>query len=121
MAKEFLAYFGKTNHKRLSGFTEEALQALQDHAWPGNVRELRNAVERAVILSSGNTVDTNDLLENTHQSPTSISLGDMVPLTAVEEQHIRRVLAKAASLQEAADILGIDQTTLWRRRKTYGI
>jgi NtrC-family two-component system response regulator AlgB len=121
MAKDFLAYFGKTNHKRISGFTGEALQALQDHTWPGNVRELRNAVERAVILSSGETIDTNDILENTHRSPTSISLGDTVPLTAVEEQHIRRVLAKASSLQEAADILGIDQATLWRRRKTYGI
>lgn len=121
MAKDFLAYFGKTNHKRISSFTGEALQALLDHTWPGNVRELRNAVERAVILSSGETIDANDILENPHRSSTSISLGDMVPLTAVEEQHIRRVLAKASSLQEAADILGIDQTTLWRRRKTYGI
>lgn len=121
MAQDFLAYFGKTNHKRISGFSEEALQALLDHTWPGNVRELRNAVERAVILSSGETIDTNDILENAHRPPTSIALGDMVPLTVVEEQHIRRVLAKASSLQEAADILGINQATLWRRRKTYGI
>jgi NtrC-family two-component system response regulator AlgB len=121
MAKDFLTYFAKTNHKRISGFTEEALQRLLEHSWPGNVRELRNAVERAVILSSGETIDTTDILENTPPSPASISLGDMVPLIAVEEQHIRRVLAKASSLQEAADVLGIDQTTLWRRRKTYGI
>jgi NtrC-family two-component system response regulator AlgB len=45
----------------------------------------------------------------------------MVPLSIIEELHIRRVLANASSLQEAADVLGIDQTTLWRRRKTYGI
>jgi NtrC-family two-component system response regulator AlgB len=49
------------------------------------------------------------------------SIGDMVPLSTIEELHIRRVLANASSLQEAADVLGIDQATLWRRRKTYGI
>ena len=42
-------------------------------------------------------------------------------LERVEEEHIRAVLASAKSLQEAADILGIDQATLWRRRKQYGI
>jgi NtrC-family two-component system response regulator AlgB len=121
MARDFLAYFGKTNHKRIAGFTEEALQALLDHAWPGNVRELRNAVERAVILSAGESIGANDLFENIPHPPSSVSLGDLLPLTVIEEQHIRRVLAKTSSLQEAADVLGIDQTTLWRRRKTYGI
>jgi NtrC-family two-component system response regulator AlgB len=44
-----------------------------------------------------------------------------VPLSAIEELHIRKVMAGTSSLQEAADILCIDQATLWRRRKTYGI
>jgi NtrC-family two-component system response regulator AlgB len=43
------------------------------------------------------------------------------PFEKIEEEHIRRVLATAKSIQEAADILGIDQATLWRRRKKYGI
>jgi NtrC-family two-component system response regulator AlgB len=47
--------------------------------------------------------------------------GDRVSLEKIEEEHIRRVLATTKSLQEAADILGIDQATLWRRRKKYGI
>ncbi|MCX5822858.1 MAG: sigma-54-dependent Fis family transcriptional regulator, partial [Deltaproteobacteria bacterium] len=47
--------------------------------------------------------------------------GDPLRLDRIEEEHIRRVLADARSLQEAADILGIDQATLWRRRKQYGI
>jgi NtrC-family two-component system response regulator AlgB len=47
--------------------------------------------------------------------------GDRVSLEKIEEEHIRRVLAMTKSLQEAADILGIDQATLWRRRKKYGI
>ena len=47
--------------------------------------------------------------------------GDMISLDKLEEMHIRRVLASSKSLQEAADILGVDQATLWRRRKRYDI
>ena len=47
--------------------------------------------------------------------------GTTVPLEAIEEQHIRRVLAATKSLDEAAKVLGIDTVTLWRRRKKYGI
>jgi NtrC-family two-component system response regulator AlgB len=48
-------------------------------------------------------------------------LGDPVPLKQIEEQHIRRVLAATKSLQEAAAVLDIDQATLWRKRREYGI
>jgi NtrC-family two-component system response regulator AlgB len=47
--------------------------------------------------------------------------GDLVSLDKLEETPLRRVLASAKSLQEAADILGVDQATLWRRRKRYNI
>ncbi|WFS63090.1 sigma-54 dependent transcriptional regulator [Pseudodesulfovibrio thermohalotolerans] len=121
MANDFLAHFAKVNHKTITGFTEQAEQALMDHAWPGNVRELRNVVERAVILGVGESIGVGDLFDGAPNPATAVSLGDLVPLATMEEQHIRRVLAKTSSLQEAADILGIDQTTLWRRRKAYGI
>ena len=49
------------------------------------------------------------------------AVGDLASLEKIEEEHIRRVLASAKSLQEAAEVLGIDQATLWRRRKQYGI
>ena len=63
----------------------------------------------------------NQLPDNMRAADRSVRLGDQVPLERIEEEHIRRVLADARSLQEAADILGIDQATLWRRRKQYGI
>jgi len=44
-----------------------------------------------------------------------------VPLSVIEENHIRRVIAGTRTLQEASEILGIDQATLWRKRKQYGI
>ena len=52
---------------------------------------------------------------------TRIELGDSISLDKLEELHIRRILAKTKSLDEAADVLGIDLATLWRRRRKYGI
>jgi NtrC-family two-component system response regulator AlgB len=72
-------------------------------------------------LGSGETIDRRDLPETIVPTPRIPGLGDRVPLSSIEELHIRRILAEAGSLQEAADILGIDQATLWRRRKAYGI
>jgi NtrC-family two-component system response regulator AlgB len=121
LGMDFLAYFCRVNHKAILGFTGEAEQSLMNYAWPGNVRELRNTVERAVILGSGERIGKNDLPDNMAPAAGTPAIGDRVPLTAIEELHIRRVLANTASLQEAANVLGIDQATLWRRRKTYGI
>jgi len=121
LAMDFLYYFCRTNHKSILGFNEEARERLRRYAWPGNVRELRNTVERAVILGGGEQIGEKDLSENIAPVASTPAIGDMVPLSTIEELHIRRVLANASSLQEAADVLGIDQATLWRRRKTYGI
>lgn len=121
LAINFLAHFCRMNKKAMSGFTEEAIQTLIHHFWPGNVRELRNAVERAVILGGGEQIGVNDLPEDKAEPVAPPAIGDRAPLAVIEELHIRRIMASSASLQEAADILGIDQATLWRRRKTYNI
>ena len=73
------------------------------------------------ILCQGERIDVIHLPDNLRSADPSIRLGDPVRLDKVEEEHIRRVLASVGSLQETADILGIDQATLWRRRKQYGI
>ncbi|MFH1113518.1 MAG: sigma-54 dependent transcriptional regulator [Pseudomonadota bacterium] len=121
LAVDFVAYFSRANHRSILGFTEEAERLLTNHTWPGNIRELRNTIERAVILGSGDRIGKADLPGNITPVSGTPAIGDMVPLSVIEELHIRRVIAKSSSLQEAADILGIDQATLWRRRKTYGI
>lgn len=121
LSMDFLAHFSRSNRKRILGFTEEARLSLTGHSWPGNVRELRNAVERAVILSTGEMIGKADLPDSVVPADASPKVGDMISLATIEELHIRRVLASTGSLQEAADVLGIDQATLWRRRKAYGI
>ncbi len=121
LAMDFLVYFCRVNHKSIVGFTEEAEQSLMSYTWPGNVRELRNTIERAVILGNGERIGKADFPGNITPAAEPQAIGDMVPLSTIEELHIRRVMANTSSLQEAADVLGIDQATLWRRRKTYRI
>jgi two-component system, NtrC family, response regulator AlgB len=74
-----------------------------------------------VILCRGDRIGPDLLPPRLVRDEASPRAGDPVTLEALEEQHIRRVLAAAGSLQEAAAALGIDQATLWRRRKKYGI
>jgi two-component system, NtrC family, response regulator AlgB len=121
LAERLLIFYGRSNHHPFTGFTKEALQALIEYPWPGNVRELSNVVERAAILCRTDRVGIDCLPTNLVPAGSTPSIGDPVSLEKIEEQHIRRILASTKSLQEAADILGIDQATLWRRRKKYGI
>jgi two-component system, NtrC family, response regulator AlgB len=121
LAMQLLSFYGSLHHRRFLGFTDEAAAALKSYSWPGNVRELRNVIERAAILCQSSQVGAEHLPEKLPLPSNSPQVGDPVSLDRIEEEHVRRVLAAAKSLQEAADILGIDQATLWRRRKQYGI
>jgi NtrC-family two-component system response regulator AlgB len=121
LAENMLAFFNSENQKAIHGFTDEARFMLREYPWPGNIRELRNVIERAVILCNVDMIGIDLLPETIVSKKTPLRLGDPVSLETIEEQHIRRILAETSSLQEAAAILGIDQATLWRKRKLLGI
>jgi NtrC-family two-component system response regulator AlgB len=121
LAGNMLKFFSAQNHKSFSGFSDKAMQALKTYAWPGNIRELRNVVERAVILGKKGQISEELLPETIMKQTLPVRIGDLLPLDVIEENHIRSILASAKSLQEAAEILGIDQATLWRKRKQYGV
>lgn len=121
LARNMLEFFGAQNHKVLRGFSDMAIKALRQYAWPGNIRELRNAVERAAILCTGDIVQIEHLPTSIAPYTPPLQLGDHVSLKKIEEYHIRRVVASTKTLQEAANILGVDQATLWHKRKQYGI
>ena len=78
-------------------------------------------VERAAILCAADIVQIEQLPASIAPHTPPLQLGDHVSLKMIEENHIRRIVASTKTLQEAADILGIDQATLWHKRKQYGI
>lgn len=122
LAERLLAHFAGQNRKPGLRLTPQALAALRGYAWPGNVRELRNVLERAAILCQGDIVGVEHLLlSSTAVASPTPQLGDPLPLDRVEELHIRGVLSTTPSIEKAAEILGMDTVTLWRRRKKYGI
>ncbi|MHB9138763.1 MAG: sigma-54 interaction domain-containing protein, partial [Victivallaceae bacterium] len=121
IASNMLAFFGAQNHKKIAGFSVKAIAAMKNYGWPGNIRELRNVIERAAILCQGEYIGTEHLPEAMAPRTEATELGANVSLEKIEEAHIRRIIATTKSLHDAAEILGIDQATLWRKRKHYGI
>jgi NtrC-family two-component system response regulator AlgB len=100
----------------------DVTQKLCEYHWPGNVRELENALERAVVLSAGGPIDLTHLpgrLLSTRGADTHDSAA--ASLKDLEREHVARVLAGSSTLGEAAARLGIDPSTLWRKRKRWGL
>jgi two-component system, NtrC family, response regulator AlgB len=129
LARSYVEFFAIRQGRpglALSGTAEAAIAA---YVWPGNLRELANAVERAVILTPGPQIDPIDLgIPETERGDSSgapvhspPALGSDVTIEAVEREHIARVIARGKTLEAAAQILGIDSTTLQRKRKRYGL
>jgi NtrC-family two-component system response regulator AlgB len=123
LADHLLRFFARQAGRPVMSFTEEAREALDRYPWPGNVRELRNAIERGVILASGAEVGLADLPAQVGATPRfgAVEVGGAVTLDDLEAEHIRRILATIPTLEEAAAILGIDPSTLYRKRKRYGL
>jgi NtrC-family two-component system response regulator AlgB len=129
-ADHYLQYFAGQIGRKLTGFSPEAAADVRRYSWPGNMRELRNTIERSVILAAGDRINETDLpLEVRGGAPAgadgsdgrSYEAGAMISMDELEQMHIRRVLDRTSSLIEAAQILGIDQATLYRKRKKMGL
>ena len=122
VAEHLREIFAYQNAKRIDRFTPEARAALERYHWPGNLRELRNAVERGSILTSDNEIGLAHLpVQVGHPQDQQLEVGGAATLEQLEAEHIRRILTSAPSLDEAAVILGIDPSTLYRKRKRYGL
>jgi NtrC-family two-component system response regulator AlgB len=120
LARGLAAFFARQMGKPVEGFTPEAEAALEAFPWPGNVRELRNAVERGVILARFDRIGVADLPAALAAPPgPAVELGGRVTLDEIEREHVRRVLAASPTLEDAAQTLGIDPSTLYRKRKLF--
>jgi NtrC-family two-component system response regulator AlgB len=120
LVEAHLKSFSRRYGRQVRSVSTAAMRKLRHYEWPGNLRELRNVIERAVILCGGVEVDLPEL-------PDSIRFACEIrpvrksTLEEVETEHIRHVLANTDSLQEASSVLGIDPTTLYRKRKRLGV
>ncbi len=129
LAEHLWRFYARQEGKSISGFAQPVCDALVRYTWPGNIRELRNAIERGVILAASPVVALTDLpsqISNpNHSGPgvaaKSCATGESLTLEQMEAEHIRHILASTATIGEAATKLGINPSTLYRKRKRYGI
>jgi NtrC-family two-component system response regulator AlgB len=128
-AEHYIKHFAALCGRRLDGFSEAASAAICAYSWPGNLRELRNAIERAVIMAKGDKINLEDLpaelrgraAPGIKGNGASLEVGSLVSMEKLEEAHLRKVLERTSNLAEAAQVLGIDQATLYRKRKKIGL
>ncbi len=121
LAQRFLLFFAKAARRHPPVLSKAAEDALLAYAWPGNIRELRNAIERTVILWPAQVIEPEAFPQpvSAHAVSAGPELGGDFSLEEIEREHMRRVVAKAPTLEDAAAILKIDASTLWRKRKKY--
>lgn len=126
LAKHFLKKFTRETGRRITGFTPDAIVKLQNYNWPGNVRELRNVIERAVALHDKPLLDASDLwltsLEQSSSGHHAAITYRPLSLEDIEKRHIQDTLKHTDwNKSRAAEILGIERSTLDRKIKAYGI
>ena len=119
LATHFLKAYAQRYRKPVKSFAAAALEKLLGHPWPGNVRELDHAIERAVLMTTGDEIHAIDLgLESDKAAPNKIE--DM-SLEEVESLLIRKALARhSGNISHAADALGLSRSALYRRMQKYG-
>jgi transcriptional regulator with PAS, ATPase and Fis domain len=125
LANHYLVSYCKKYHTPLKKLSASALQKLQTYHFPGNVRELQHAIERAVIMSEGNTIQAEDFFFLA-QKPMSIAENETqvksFNLDDVEKSVIDKVLEKHnGNISKAAKELGLTRASLYRRLEKYGI
>lgn len=135
LARHFLQKFNTENGKEIVGFDVKALTALEEYPWPGNVRELSNAIERAVIMSTGYMIFIDDLPETLQRSknarPTEMSAAEAPPTGELNlKEHVKsyekELICKALSSNngnrvQTAKALGISRRALIYKLQEYGI
>lgn len=124
-AEHYLKYFSHQCARQVPKFSSAAAAQMLSYSWPGNLRELRNAIERAVILAKNDELGPEDLPRDlngdSNHNEIELQPGALISLERLEELHMRKVLERTSTVTEAAHILGIDQATIYRKRKKFGI
>ena len=128
LAQSFIVHFSRATGKEVQGISPPAAEKLVEYPWPGNVRELKNAIERAVAMTGYDHISSDDLPERIrgyrprHVLVAGDDLSELVPLEEVERRYILRVWEAAGGNKSlAAQRLGVNRKTLYRKLKSYGV
>ncbi|MCH2113764.1 MAG: sigma-54 dependent transcriptional regulator [Pirellulales bacterium] len=127
LAQSFLDELREDTNRPVLGFSDEALTALEKHSWPGNIRELQNVVERSVLLGKSEMIGVTDLPGDVTGGPTigMPRLDNMTLKEAMEEPERRIILnvleSKNWNRNAAANTLGVNRTTLYKKMKKLGL
>jgi len=126
LAEHFLARQAEGDGDVPGKLSTKVLSILQAYHWPGNVRELENVIERALVLTSGSTIKPDALPAQLCETPSEPLIRDHPPanpaLEIIERAYIEHVLrAENGNKTRAAEVLGIDPSTLYRKIKRYGL
>ncbi len=120
LAGYFLEQFRSSSKRGVAGFEPEVLEVFGRYRWPGNVRELRNVVERMLLLGEGKTVRLSEAPADLRTAAERGGSGGFEPLEEVERRHVLRALEEAGgNKKRAAEMLGIDRSTLYARLRRY--
>ena len=120
LSEHYLSYYSNKYNKQGLKITSPIATILENNPWPGNVRELKHAIERAVILSDNNKLNSNDLISFT-TSENKVS-DDILNLIELEKLAVKKAIKKAeGNMTKAAEILGVSRTTLYFKISKYGL
>lgn len=115
----FLKRYSERHNVQCPTVSPETMKIFRRYRWPGNIRELEHAIERAVFLAKGNQILPaylpDEIIEATSHEPQYITLEEM------EKNYIAKLLHEVVDYDKVADILQIDSSTLWRKRKKYNL
>lgn len=123
LADHFLMKHKKAGRVRIDGFSDTAIKCLLGYDWPGNVRELENLIQRLIALADKPVISHLDLPTQYRRSiqGSEVDLGTIRSLQDAERDHIKRVIEIAPTKTKAAQLLGINRTTLYEKLKRYNI
>ena len=120
MARRFLSFFARSLGRPVATLSPAAEKVLANYGWPGNVRELRNAIERAIILWPSALIEPLAFPERiSGAKDRGPYIGGKFTLDEIERAQISSIVAQSKTMEDAAETLGIDDSTLWRKRKKY--
>ena len=122
LATNMLAGFSNATLSPLRELSQAARDLLLAYPWPGNLRELRNELQRITVLWPSRIIEPDAFSPRIRgQAEVAPTLGGDCTLEAIETEHIRKVLTRTDTFDEAARVLGIEPSTLWRKRQRLGL